>query len=49
VLPSSAERIPTLNHRDIKRVQVGPRTGFPHDRSPCQFVDMSAEEHGTIR
>jgi hypothetical protein len=36
--PHRPKRTATLGRRDIERVHVGPRTGFPHDRSGAADV-----------
>jgi hypothetical protein len=40
------KRTSTLGHRDIERVHVGPRTGFPHDRSgTADMIRVAASEN----
>src|SRR5262249_49130601 len=43
------KRTSTLDHRDIERMHVGPRTGFPHDRSgAADMIRVAASENQVL-
>jgi len=43
------KRTSTLGHRDIERVHVGPRTGFPRDRSgAADMIRVAVSENQVL-